>query len=1074
VQTLKAFEVLMSQSIQYDQEIRFAVVMYGGVSLAIYMNGIAQELLSLVQSTAAGNSPGAKHARFDADDSSVAGTAAVYRKLGQMLSYSAGGANWSLLEDDPGIRTSAEKLAGEPIRTRFVVDVLSGTSAGGINNVFLAKALANDQDMRALKTLWVDEGDIGKLLNDAVSVRDLPQLTIQTRPRSLLNSERLFAKLLQALQNMDSESGDPLVDELELFISATDVRGSPVKLRLADKKVEERRHRNVFRMKFSTDPNSPNHDFTRQHNPLLAFAARCTSAFPFAFEPMTVQQAADVLQRFRLPISQKQLADQISNALKEAAATDVTRGSHIDPQTVSFTDGGYLDNKPFGYAIEGIGRRQASKPVKRKLVYIEPSPELMQPVKQGAPDALDNVRAALIGVPRYETIREDLQTVLLRNRIARRVDQIMDALDEDVDRARLHGTEHTAHYANQSLATMMSSSNLAYAGYYRLKIATTTDELARILGHKIGIDQNSDEYFATRAVVKAWRIAKYTMYDEDTTAAPRPSYNQYLLDYDYAYRIRRMNSIRARLDRVACGGDIANRVLDRTSWSSKSPANRFNDTMAAAINDVRWKLDEIYRNYINDCNHKALVEVVPEIPHEVLRDALTNLLDCSTEEDRIVYATTTLDAPDSLEAFMSPVAEKIKQASIKASAAIRALFDAPASNPEHQRVIDLLHFYYSRFEQYDQVAFSTEYASNIGAEREQIEVFRISPLDATALKEDPNRLAGLSLHHFGAFMDADWRRHDILWGRLDGAERLICALLPVDHKDPDEKKRRERLRKNLIREAHLAIMKEEMIGADRDAIITIMREVAVEEATRRKAVAKEKVRTQNSPDELRTLLNTVSADEGLYSYFGTSYKKKDAPDRVAVTRAAARGALIFGKILEDAADARHVSNAPFAWFIRFVRFGWGVVETAVPQSINRDVFHHIARLFFIFCGVLILLGVLIGADEARQLGMTWLLVGAVVVAIQTITENYLRGGSVFKHVLRVAAAALILIVVYFALDGIRRTLLEYDVQWTFLTTTRTPLIIASILVLMPVFVAAAFSAARRLRDVVRWRQRFTQ
>jgi hypothetical protein len=35
-----------------EKEIRFAVVMYGGGSLAIYINGIAQELLKMVRSTA--------------------------------------------------------------------------------------------------------------------------------------------------------------------------------------------------------------------------------------------------------------------------------------------------------------------------------------------------------------------------------------------------------------------------------------------------------------------------------------------------------------------------------------------------------------------------------------------------------------------------------------------------------------------------------------------------------------------------------------------------------------------------------------------------------------------------------------------------------------------------------------------------------------------------------------------------------------------------------------------------------------------------------------------------------------
>lgn len=36
----------------FQREIRFAVVMYGGVSLAVYMNGIAQELLRMVRATA--------------------------------------------------------------------------------------------------------------------------------------------------------------------------------------------------------------------------------------------------------------------------------------------------------------------------------------------------------------------------------------------------------------------------------------------------------------------------------------------------------------------------------------------------------------------------------------------------------------------------------------------------------------------------------------------------------------------------------------------------------------------------------------------------------------------------------------------------------------------------------------------------------------------------------------------------------------------------------------------------------------------------------------------------------------
>jgi hypothetical protein len=68
--------------INYGQEVRFAVVMYGGISLAIYMNGVAQEMLRLVRATApAGKNSGS--VKFP--NAELKGTECVYRKLGQML-----------------------------------------------------------------------------------------------------------------------------------------------------------------------------------------------------------------------------------------------------------------------------------------------------------------------------------------------------------------------------------------------------------------------------------------------------------------------------------------------------------------------------------------------------------------------------------------------------------------------------------------------------------------------------------------------------------------------------------------------------------------------------------------------------------------------------------------------------------------------------------------------------------------------------------------------------------------------------------------------------------------------------
>ena len=89
------------------KEVRFAVVMYGGVSLAIYIHGVAHELLSLVRATARNKKSG----EYVIPDQELKGAELVYRSL------------------------------GETLKAKFIVDILSGTSAGGINAVYLAKAL---------------------------------------------------------------------------------------------------------------------------------------------------------------------------------------------------------------------------------------------------------------------------------------------------------------------------------------------------------------------------------------------------------------------------------------------------------------------------------------------------------------------------------------------------------------------------------------------------------------------------------------------------------------------------------------------------------------------------------------------------------------------------------------------------------------------------------------------------------------------------------------------------------------------------------------------------------------------
>src|SRR5215218_10959483 len=197
-----------TSKMEIRKEVRFAVVMYGGVSLAIYINGVAQELLKMVRATAAD----AQDEGPLISDEELRGTERVYRQLGQILGREGEEAREPVDPDIPA-----------PIHTRFTVDILAGTSAGGINAVYLAKALANGQTIDQLKQLWVEEGDILKLINDAKSVEQLDGLKVQKPPRSLLNSQRMYRRLLEALDDMEEEntstekSQSPYLEELDLF-----------------------------------------------------------------------------------------------------------------------------------------------------------------------------------------------------------------------------------------------------------------------------------------------------------------------------------------------------------------------------------------------------------------------------------------------------------------------------------------------------------------------------------------------------------------------------------------------------------------------------------------------------------------------------------------------------------------------------------------------------------------------------------------------------------------------------------------------------------------------------------------
>jgi len=1104
----------------YDAEVRFGVVMYGGVSLAIYIYGVSRELFELACATPL---PGR-----EVDLPDLEGTREIYRRLARLTS------DPDLVRRYAALLQARAASAAPPDlwdaawddgpRTRFVVDVIAGTSAGGINGIYLAKALALAQPFSVLRDLWVDDGDLGKLLNDGQAADALPGgLPAQPDgPKSLLSSDRMYRKLLQALEDMHKSAGtvdaSPLVETLDLYVTTTDIAGAPVALRLFDKVVYERRHKQRFHFSYPTrvaGAGADAQDFDAGNHAFLAYAARCTSSFPFAFEPMTLSRLGKLV-----PDIGKARLDTWRPYFNAFAPAALARDDWADRP---FGDGGYLDNKPFSYVVEALSQRFGDAPAQRKLIYVEPDPEVLDPARSAdapVPNAVGNAMAALTSIPQYETIREDLLAVLQRNRRIERVERLLRLSEEDVERAaqgfsRVRCIDgKVPEWSTLSLDAMVRYYGSGFRSYRRLRVYAVTDWLAAQVAAAFGIDAESDRGYALRAVVRAWREGAFT--DNPKPDDGRRSVNAFLNEYDFDYRLRRLAFVIRRVDHLTRLVHDANNRPDRRQRSdledliAKKLRRIFGDRdpltspprAQRLLAELRRLKKDLRLNYgqllaIRGRWARGVAVAGAVAVDETLRSELNEVLalligqtgaagaaarTLRTEgggKAAMPAASGWLQTTSSAHGLQDSVFERVQAwldgarkggqqplllwlALLQAlqvtrisgdklvAADVKALLDkqwdllgrpqlearkltAPdtvdgeerwyraelvvdAANPGDPDLIGqglrmLLGEYYLSFDAFDQTRFTLYYDTATG-EPAVVDVVRVSPTDAPSLRKDPSRdskLAGTSLGHFGAFLEEDWRRNDIMWGRLDGVDRLVRTVLPADDEATG------RVRDELVRIAQGRILECTLKTAAAQRLTkTLVKELEpargraeVRDNLRQRLTAL-KLRASPARQQLAGTLQALLSPDALRSFVRneSTFDPKPAVDRTL--KNAARAVTITGQILDGVSQANAKTVAPLArWMARLGLVLQGAVAVAVPGGLTGPVFRRLLLFAYLFEVFLFGLSFFLGDPNLRTSAIGAFLATAAAQLATTLLGDYMRGRRILKQVFAVVGALLI-------------------------------------------------------------------
>jgi patatin-related protein len=734
-----------------ERELRLALALRGGTSLAVWIGGAVSEINNL------------RRALGPAEPSDEETPEAEHP--------------WAALA----------RLAGYDAVT---VDILAGASAGGLNATLMSASIVYGMPFDRMREMWVSVADAEAL------ARPVPKFW-NKRPPSLLEGDDYFRSEVESVLwgNIPRHHSHRLGDQVNLLLTATLL--DAVQQRQYDQRSEpytEQRRRAWFRFRHRGQPGMPLSDFGTgpELAPTirrLAEAARTTASFPGAFEPASVHSSPQAPP---------------SGAANLAGSFSETAPAGSPPYRV--IDGGVLDNIPIDDAVRAIASAEASGPTQRWLLYLNPSPDVT-PREPPKSQALPVVFSALRAKSDAEAFLADISALEEHNRVVER-----GALRRKALFAELRAAEK-----GQRRETLTKQTKAVLADH-----ALVRAELDALAVHELFTDTHREDGLLLPPVVGD-PLASWSA--EARTALPE-RLSVFFAEWARSEPNAVFDDVRGLLSGVQECLGWARDIEESASRQSLEETGSCKTALYRLRLFGRVLEAHADRYWLDGARLEPIVEL-SELDGWVTRMArraqrLQRNLPSPVEPLLGAMLSRVQDSDD--ERFQSELAGFAAELrSIEESSGADAVAEEGAADRNGVDAVSeaftVLHRIASRLSYVATERTDSERPEAIGyglleqaddddrpgvlrdlvvltapldvgrSPGEVIKFLRIvsdeqSPLPFTALRDKPDgplraadKIRGLSLDEFGAFLSAKWRANDWMWGRLDATACLVRLLL---------------------------------------------------------------------------------------------------------------------------------------------------------------------------------------------------------------------------------------------------------------------------------------------------------